>query len=137
MIAIASWTLCLAGFLSFLLWNLISFVRNLLAAWLTGLPCIWVPVNELNAAWMLTTPLRRSLLPFLPASLLSRWSWIRLSDVNWHFAAKFSHHARLGDVFLVVSPGGLNVEIADAQAAIDIMTRSKGGFVKPAFIYGA
>lgn len=56
--------------------------------------------------------------------------------MDWHFVAKYSNHARLGDIFLVVSPGALTVEVADAQVTVDDLSKSKSGFTKPVWLFG-
>lgn len=56
--------------------------------------------------------------------------------MDWHFQEKHSHYARLGDVYLVVTPGVLTVEVADAQVAADI-SKATGTFTKPAWLFGS
>lgn len=131
MILFTLWTVCLTAAFSFLVWNLLHFRRNLQSARSTGLPYVCMPVVEPNPIWTLTKPFHRPIISLLPDNLVSRWTWIHFWYNDWHFVAKYSNHARLGDVFLVVTPGALTVEVADARVAADVMVRSKGAFVKP------
>jgi cytochrome P450 len=49
---------------------------------------------------------------------------------DWHYEDKRRAHEELGDIFLVVSPGGMICYVGDASAALNVATRRKA-FIKP------
>lgn len=49
---------------------------------------------------------------------------------DWMYEDKGRAHEEFGDVFLVVSPGGMICYVADAHLALDACTRRKD-FIKP------
>ncbi|KAF9894819.1 hypothetical protein FE257_004440 [Aspergillus nanangensis] len=72
---------------------------------------------------------------FLPQALEKQWEWFDLCHPDWRFVAKHELHRKHGDVFAVISPGCLSVEVADAEVAAEIISRSRYDFVKPTWPY--
>lgn len=125
------------GLISVFIWNIIGFVRNLNVARSTGLSYVCMPVYEPTPLWRLSKPFHQAIISFLfPSWLLQRWPNVVFWYDDWRFSARHSAHARLGDVFLIVSPGGVLVEVADAQTVAYVLSKGQGAFVKPAWIYG-
>ena len=115
-------------------WTLISVVSNYNAARKIGFPIIISPVSPLNPLWILTSRAfpRILLLRHLPFGL---GKWARCTYMGWTFQDKHALHDELGPVFVVVTPSGNEVTVADRQAAHTILSRRKD-FIKPAVMYG-
>lgn len=56
--------------------------------------------------------------------------WARFTVKDWGYEDKGRAHEEFGDVFLVVSPGGIVCYIGNAKAALSVCTRRKD-FIKP------
>ena len=117
-----------------LFWTLISIFLNYNVARKITLPIVISPVSPLNPLWILTwrtLPIVLSLkgLPF------GLGKWARCTYMGWAFQDKHALHDELGPVFVVVTPGGNEVIVADPQAAHTILSRRKE-FIKPAIMYG-
>lgn len=96
----------------------------------TGLPYTYSAVHELETWAYVTTPLLRWL---YADYLLQGQGWpkfARFMIKDWMYEDKGRAHEEFGDVFLVVSPGGMICYVADAQLAVDACTRRKD-FIKP------
>ena len=96
----------------------------------TGLPYTYSPVHELETWAYITTPLLRWL---YADYLLKGQGWpkfARFMIKDWMYEDKGRAHEEFGDVFLVVSPGGMICYVADAELAVDTSTRRKD-FIKP------
>ena len=55
--------------------------------------------------------------------------------MGWSFQDKHALHDELGPVFLIVTPGGNEITVADPETAHTVLTRRKE-FIKPAVMYG-
>lgn len=128
------WRIVSASLTAWTLSSIYNFLRHLAAARATKLPYVCLPIFELNPFWQLSKRWHRPIIERLPFGL-SESSWLRLWYMDWRFVAKYKFHERLGDVFLVVAPGCLMAEIADADSAADMVGRSKTDFVKPTWLY--
>lgn len=120
--------------LASLSWTLISVLLNYNAARKIALPIVISPVSPLNPLWILICrafPIVLSL-KTLPFGL---GTWARCTYMGWAFQEKHALHDELGPVFVVVTPGGNEVTVADPQAAHTILSRRKE-FIKPAVMYG-
>ena len=56
--------------------------------------------------------------------------WARFMVKDWMYEDKGRAHRELGDVFLVVAPGGIVCYIANASSAMSVCSRRKD-FIKP------
>ena len=120
--------------LALLTWTLFSIISNYNSARTVGLPIIISPVSSLSPLWILTYrafPIVLSL-KHLPFGL---GKWARCTCIGWSFHDKHALHDELGPVFIVVTPGGNEVSVADPQATHSILSRRKE-FTKPAAMYG-
>lgn len=120
--------------LASLSWTVFSISSNYITARRISFPLIISPVTPLNPVWILTYrafPWILSLkhLPFG----LGRWA--KCTYMGWTFHDKHALHHELGPLFVVVTPGGNEVSVADPQAAHAIFSRRKD-FIKPAVMYG-
>ena len=121
-------------FLASVSWTLISVLSNYNAARRIALPVIISPVSPLNPLWILTYrafPWVLSL-KHLPLGL---GRWARCTYMGWQFNDKHALHNELGSLFIVVTPSGNEVSVADSQATHTIFSRRKD-FIKPAVMYG-
>ena len=120
--------------LASLSWTFFSFISYYNTARKIGLPVIISPVSLLNPLWILTY---RAfpwvlLLKHLPFGL---GRWARCTYMGWQFHDKYTLHNELGPVFIIVTPSGNEISVADSQATHTIFSRRKD-FIKPAVMYG-
>ena len=130
-----NWTAALASILvASLGWTTVSIISNYIAARKIGLPLVISPVYPLNPFWIITYRVFPVifLLKYLPFGL---GTWARCTYLGWQFHEKHALHDELGPVFLIVTPGGNEVAVADAQVAHAILSHGKE-FIKPVFMYG-
>ncbi|KAI1169151.1 cytochrome P450 [Nemania serpens] len=126
-------SLLTAGLLASLVGCLYLFIRlrrNIQVAKGTGLPYGLSPIHELQVWAYLTDPILRW---WYHDNLLAGdgWPrWARFMIKDWHYEDKRRAHEELGDIFLVVSPGGLVCYVGEAAAALNVATRRKA-FIKP------
>lgn len=130
-----NWTVAIASILvAFLGWTTVSIISNYIAARKTGLPLVISPVYSLNPFWIITYRVFPVvlLLKYLPFGL---GTWARCTCIGWQFDEKHALHDELGPVFLIVTPGGNEVVVADAQVAHTVLSQRKE-FIKPPIMYG-
>ena len=129
------WTVALASILvASLGWTAVSIISNYIAVRKIGLPLVISPVYPLNPFWIITYKVFPVilLLRYLPFGL---GTWARCTYIGWQFDEKHALHDELGPVFVIVTPGGNEVTVADAQVAHIVLARRKD-FIKPAIMYG-
>ncbi|KAI0547230.1 cytochrome P450 [Xylaria curta] len=109
---------------------LFSLRRHVLLAQATRLPYVVSPFHELQAWTYVTDPVLRWLYHdrLLQGEGWPRWARFMIKD--WHYEDKRRAHEEYGDIFLVVSPGGLVCYVGEATAALNVATRRKA-FIKP------
>lgn len=119
--------------LASLTWTFFSIISNYNTARKIALPVIISPVSPLNPLWILTyrTFPFVLLLEHLPFGL---GKWARCTYMGWTFHDKHALHDELGPIFVVVTPSGNEVSVADSQATHTILSRRKE-FIKPAVMY--
>jgi hypothetical protein len=117
-------------FLSLLIYKAFSLFQNIRLAKSTGLPYTLSIFHEFEVWTYLTDPFIR----WKYSKYLMRgegWpKWARFMVKDWMYEDKARAHQELGDVFLVVTPGGLVCYVADAKTAMTVCTRRKD-FIKP------
>jgi len=130
-----NWVFVLASLIfSSFSWTIISIISNFNTARKIGLPVIISPLSPLNPLWILTYrtfPFVLSL-RHLPFGL---GKWARCTSLGWAFQDKHALHDELGPVFILVTPSGNEITVADPQATHTILSRRKE-FIKPAIMYG-
>lgn len=109
-------------------------IRCLRAARAMNVPIFWMPILQDGVVWQMTKRWYRPLISRLPFGM-QQWEWFNLCHPDWRFVAKHELHRKHGDVFVVISPGCLSVEVADAEVAAEIISRSRYDFVKPTWPY--
>ena len=119
--------------LAWFIWTAISLVKNYGIARRIGLPVVVSPATPLNPLWIICYRAfpKVLLLKYLPWGL---GRWARCTFMGWTFDDKYALHEELGDLFSVVSPGGIEVVVADPDAAYAVLARRKD-FIKPAVMY--
>jgi len=124
------WKMSALLVVSLTLHKLVAFVLNIRLARKTGLPYVFSPIHELeNWAYFTNAVFRWRYHDYLLEG--NGWPrYARYTIKDWMYEDKYRAHSELGDVFLVVAPGGLVCYTADAKMAMDICTRRKD-FVKP------
>ncbi|KAK3058249.1 hypothetical protein LTR09_001327 [Extremus antarcticus] len=107
--------------------------RNLAAAKASGLPYIKTPVYAFNRLWLLTHPLWIKVLRQLPHDWVDPWLSFTKPDFAWE--KLYDPFEKFGcDCFLIVSPGGNTLVVADPEA-ISQITRRRDDFPKPVHFY--
>ncbi|KAI0543521.1 cytochrome P450 [Xylaria curta] len=105
-------------------------VRDTFKAINTGLPYTFTLIHELQTWAYVTDPILRRL---CRKRLLrgQGWPrWVRFMIKDWHYEDKCRAHDEFGSIFLVISPAGMVCYVADAKAALHVLTRRKA-FIKP------
>ena len=115
-------------------WTTVSIISNYTAARKIGLPLVLSPVYPFNPFWIITYRVFPFILSlkYLPFGL---GTWTRCTYIGWQFHEKHALHDELGPVFLIVTPGGNEVAVADAQVAHTVLSQRKE-FIKPTIMYG-
>lgn len=131
----ASWYLFSLGsaLVVWLGWTFVSLFRNYNVARRIGYPIVISPVHPYNIVWMVS---RRALLddataPNLPSGL---GKWTRCGHLSWMFHDNYALHEELGKIFVLVTPSGNQIIVADPEVALSIMMRRKD-FVKSTEMY--
>lgn len=114
-------------------WMLTSLVSNCRIARKIGLPMVTSPATQLNPFWIICYRVfpRVLLLKHLPLGL---GQWARCTFMGWTFNDKYALHKELGSLFAIVSPGAIEVIVADPDAAFAVLARRKD-FTKSAVMY--
>lgn len=102
---------------------LLGFLRNRRAARETGIPYVSVPFLDFNVFYGIfaRSPLFAPLVDrILPAFLTG---WVRYARPDWRFVHKYEVHRELGDLFQVVTPELVVINIADADVIREVLTR--------------
>jgi cytochrome P450 len=111
--------------------RIIAFVSNRSLAKQSGLLYTYSLVTELESWAYLTDPLLRKLCHKHVLSQGKGWpKWARFMIKDWMYEDKYRAHEEFGDIFLVVSPGGIICYVAEADAALDVCLRRRD-FIKP------
>ena len=115
-------------------WTVNSIYRNYLVARSFGLPIVISPVSPLNPFWILLWRGFPAILSLkhLPYGL---GTWARCTSMGWAFQDKHRIHDKLGPLFVLVTPAGNEVTVADPEAAHTVLARRKD-YIKPAVMYG-
>lgn len=106
----------------YLVYFVTGYIKYRMQASKTGLPMVSVPYLETNIFFsnLVRTNTYKRLFGMLP-SWSKRWArWVR---PEWRWIAKYSIHADMGDIFQVVTPEQINVNIADADVLMDVLNR--------------
>jgi len=114
--------------LALVAWRCLNIYRNYKSAQEIGLPILCSPVYSLDPLWLVTKDLLTPLLKRLPWGL---GDFTNRAYIGWTFSDLYATHARLkSDAFTIVTPGELEVYVADPVAADDILSRQRNDFVK-------
>lgn len=108
---------------------LLGFFRNRRAARKTGIPYVSVPFLDFNIFYGIfaRSPLFAPLVDrILPAFLTG---WVRYARPDWRFVHKYEVHRELGDLFQVVTPELVVINIADADVIREVLAR-RNDFLK-------
>ena len=117
------------------LWTLYStycLLVNYLKALKLGLPIIIVPVTPESPLWIAFQTAFGSVLRFLP---FAATSFTRHCRLGWEFEDRYQTHARLGDVWMLVTPARNWLYVANAEAVTEIFGRGRD-FINPAWMLG-
>ncbi|KAI1483026.1 cytochrome P450 [Daldinia eschscholtzii] len=126
--------LLLGAAVLYFIFNIVSGLRaNIAAAKRTGLPYYVVPISPWNRLGQLFHTFWIRLFKLLP-----RKYWEDVEHVlnpNWQYAENHRVFAKLGDTFLIVSPGKIICFTENAEA-IHQITSKREAFPKPTKSYG-
>ena len=113
-------------------WMLSSFVKNYKKAQRIGLPMVLSPATPLNPFWIICYRVFPGVLSlrYLPFG----FRWVRCTFMGWTFSDKHALHDELGDLFLIISPGAIELIVANPDTAHAVLTQRKD-FTKPSVMY--
>lgn len=97
-----------------------------------GVPVLIAPVSDHTPAWKATQEFLIPWINMLPGSL---GRWPRYTRSAWNYYDKSKLHEEVGDIFVVCSPGFLDLRIADAAVSDHVLSKRKE-FLKPIGILG-
>jgi hypothetical protein len=96
-----------------------------------GAPLVRLPIDPLNARWLILEPPLWRLLNRLPFD----WGTFgRYSRRGWHSHDIADSHLHYGPVWALVTPCDIYIYIADPVTIHDIFAR-RGGFLRPSKMY--
>jgi hypothetical protein len=120
--------------IAWILWTSNSLFLNYQVARKLALPIVISPLSALNPLWMLTL----KLLPVLPGYLqilpFGLGKWARCTYIGWTFQDKCALHDELGLVFVLVTPSGNELWVADPNTAHIVLSKRKE-YTKPTDMY--
>ncbi|KAI1211127.1 putative cytochrome P450 [Annulohypoxylon truncatum] len=115
-------------------WSVARLEVNVRKARAIGVPVVRIPFDLNNYVWVIAQPLVWAAIACVPIPWSSYPDFVRFSHRNWHFLEKNSPNSRFGAVWALVSPGGVHLHIADADAIQEICTRWRD-FPRPTQMY--
>lgn len=116
--------------LSVLIYKLACLARNIRRAKSTKIPYTISPINEYEVWAYMTDPiLRWAFKSYLMQD--KGWPrWARFMVKDWMYEDKGRAHREFGDVFSVVSPGGILCYVGNPKSALFVAMQRKS-FIKP------
>lgn len=122
----------LTACIAFLAFPIVGSIKNYNKARKLGLPIIFTPIGFFSLVWTFAGPKLVPLFERLPFEL---GEFVRYTGMGASFANRYEFHDRLGPIFTIVSPSEIQIIVADAAAANEILAHPKD-FVKDQRIYG-
>jgi len=113
-------------------WSFMCLELNHKRASTMQIPLVRVPIDPLNIPWQVIGTHVFTLLDLLPSFLLPYF--VRYMRRGWFFLEKAESHLKYGPVWAIVSPGGIHMQICDAEAIHDMFDR-RNDFIRPAENY--
>ncbi|CZR54671.1 related to cytochrome P450 3A7 [Phialocephala subalpina] len=110
---------------------IIKTLKNYQKARKIGLPIVFSPFETLSPIWALLAPRLGPLLLRLPFGL---GNFVHYSGFAFYWDDRYRMHERYGPALCVVTPGDVQVIIADGAAADDMLSRRKD-FIKCEAMY--
>ncbi|TVY14681.1 Cytochrome P450 6a8 [Lachnellula arida] len=117
--------------IALLAWPVVNTFRYYIKARKTGLPIVITPAVPLNPFWLLSVRLFGPLTSSLPGYL---GEFLNYGRLTWYFQTKMRISERLGPAFVIVSPGGMQIQLCDGNAVEELLCRPND-FPKPASYY--
>jgi hypothetical protein len=117
-----------------ILWTSISLFLNYQVARKLALPIVISPLSALNPLWMLALKLLPVLPRFLQMLPYGLGKWARCTYIGWTFQDKCALHDELGLVFVLVTPSGNELWVADPNTAHIVLSKRKE-YTKPTDMY--
>ena len=124
--------LSLTGWVSLLvlIYKLVYLARNIRRAKSTNIPYTISPINEYEVWAYMTDPILRWAFKSYLMQKKGWPRWARFMVKDWMYEDKGRAHREFGDVFSVVSPGGILCYVGNPQSALFVATQRKS-FIKP------
>ncbi len=123
-----------AATIAWILWTSISLFLNYQVARKLALPIVISPLSALNPLWMLALKLLPVLPRFLQMLPFGLGKWARCTYIGWTFQDKCALHDELGLVFVLVTPSGNELWVADPNTAHIVLSKRKE-YTKPTDMY--
>ena len=113
-------------------YNAYCLIVNYLKASKLGLPLVICPITPDNPLWIALQTAFGSIIRFFP---FSATSFTRHCRLGWEFHDRYRTHARLGDVWMLVTPARNWLYVANAEAVTEIFCRGRD-FTRPVWMLG-
>ncbi|RDI88432.1 putative glutamate carboxypeptidase [Venturia inaequalis] len=121
----------IAGLVLFIGHAAYGLITNYQKARKIHLPILISPVAALNPLWWLTGPILFPIMKQMPHPFSS---WAQFGNTFWQFDDKHKTADRFGPAWILVTPSDITVNLNDAKAADEYLSRTKH-FLKPPIIY--
>ncbi|CAJ2512846.1 Uu.00g009650.m01.CDS01 [Anthostomella pinea] len=125
-------SLLLSSVLGYLVWTVVCLEANVRKARALQVPVVRIPFSAESNTLVIFQPVvwaaLSRCLPSIPWS--SYPDFVRFSHRNWHFLEKSRPTERFGPVWVLVSPAGISLHVADPDAIVEIYSRWRA-FVRP------
>ncbi|KAI9689168.1 MAG: hypothetical protein M1822_000906 [Bathelium mastoideum] len=107
---------------AWILYNCHCLYQNYLKISRLAIPHVFSPVNLDNPLWIAFQLACGSAIDYFP---FAAFSFTRHCRLGWEVHDRYRTHARLGDAFIVVTPGKNWLFIADDEAVTDVFARNR------------
>jgi cytochrome P450 len=124
------YTLVLSLYTCCVVWAASCLANNYARARRMGVPIVLLPISTMNILWIVVQhPVIFLLERFFGPSNLTRYG-----SRDWHFRDRAQAHIKFGDVWALVTPGEIWLNVADPNAIVEIFQR-RTQFLRPVELY--
>jgi cytochrome P450 len=124
------YTLLLGLYFCWVVWTILCLARNYARARRLGVPIVVVPISSMNILWIVV---QYPLIPLLERCFGSS-NLTRYGSRDWHFRDRAQAHIEFGDLWALVTPGEIWLNVADPDAIVEIFQR-RTQFLRPVELY--
>lgn len=107
---------------AYLTWSLVCLEINYTRAKAIGIPLVRLPIDPLNILFQISESQVWAVLDRLPLTGILP-TWTAYARRGWFFNDKAETFLRLGNIWGLVTPVGIYVQLADPEAINDVLSR--------------